>query len=205
MNKIDAISAIIRAAPTEPLVFTTGYTCRIARDIRDSANHFYMTGSMGLAISVGAGVAVTTGRTTVVVDGDGSVLMNPAGLIAAALFPTAPILHLVIDDGRYASTGGQATPSAAIDMPSLATALGYQSTFDVYSLADLEQVLSEQLPLCLAPTFVRCAVSADPQLPIPERIGNDLPGHARRFISYLRPSSGSGPCAKERAVQPRVA
>src|SRR5260363_186197 len=99
MNKTVAIQQIILATTNQPIIFTTGYSCRIAAHLRHRPNHFYMTGSMGLA------VALATGLPTVVVDGDGSLLMNPASLIVAGAIPDLSLLHVVLDDGVYASTG----------------------------------------------------------------------------------------------------
>jgi thiamine pyrophosphate-dependent acetolactate synthase large subunit-like protein len=73
-----------------------------------------MTGSMGLVASVGTGLALATGLVTVVVDGDGSLLMNPVGLIIAGA-AQVPLLHLVLDDGQYAWTGGQPVPAGHTD------------------------------------------------------------------------------------------
>lgn len=107
MNKVQAVGTVIERTPSRPVLFTTGYTCRIAKHIADRDNHFYMTGSMGLVSSIGVGIALSSGRSTVVVDGDGSLLMNPAGLITAGSMPHLPLLHVVMDDARYASTGGR--------------------------------------------------------------------------------------------------
>lgn len=90
MNKTAVIRALIEATSTDPIIFTTGYSCRIARNVADRPNHFYMTGSMGLAASIGTGIALSTGRLVVVVDGDGALAMNPGCLLTAGALPTFP-------------------------------------------------------------------------------------------------------------------
>lgn len=185
MNKTDAIAAVIAATIREPIVFTTGYACRIARALADRPNHFYMTGSMGLASSIGIGIAMETGGTTVVVDGDGSLLMNPVGLITAGTLGDLPLVHLVLDDGKYASTGGQDVPSAAADLGGLARASGYPTVRVVDEVAGLASILSEAIESCTAPVFVHCVVrDADP--PVPPRIDGDLGEHAARFGQCVR-------------------
>ncbi|WP_420341080.1 thiamine pyrophosphate-dependent enzyme [Streptomyces xinghaiensis] len=87
-----------------------------------------MTGSMGLALSIGTGLAWETRRTTLVVDGDGSLLMNPSGLVAVGAAPGLPLVHLVLDDGRYDSTGGQLTPGRTTALIAWARASGIRHT-----------------------------------------------------------------------------
>jgi sulfopyruvate decarboxylase subunit beta len=188
MNKHDAIQAIIAATTDQPTVFTTGYTCRIARAMADRPTHFYMTGSMGLASSVGFGVAVTSGLVTVVVDGDGSVLMNPVGLITVGAHRSLPLVHVVLDDGRYASTGGQSVPSRP-DLAALAQNSGYLDVHDTHDTTELTELLEKVLACCTAPTFIRCDLhGAEP--PVPARVDTDLGDHAMRFASALQAMTG---------------
>jgi sulfopyruvate decarboxylase subunit beta len=58
MSKTEVIRAVIDVAEAAPIVFTTGYASRIAHAIAPRPSHFYMTGSMGLAAPIAAGVAL---------------------------------------------------------------------------------------------------------------------------------------------------
>jgi thiamine pyrophosphate-dependent acetolactate synthase large subunit-like protein len=185
VRKTAAIRAVVEATPDVPVLFTTGYACRIAHSIRDRESHFYMTGSMGLVSSIGAGVARATGVATVVVDGDGSILMNPVGLFVVAADQSLPLVHIVLDDRRYDSTGGQEVPSGHLDLPALARASGYGEAHTVTSSAMLGKVLADALIDCRNPVFIRCVID-EPDEPVPGRIGRDLRGHADRFATYLR-------------------
>ncbi|MGW5052687.1 thiamine pyrophosphate-dependent enzyme [Actinokineospora sp. NPDC004072] len=184
MNKTDAVREVIAATGDEPVVFTTGYACRIARGIADRPNHFYMTGSMGLASSIGVGIAQATGLATVVVDGDGSVLMNPVGLVVAGALGPLPLVHVVLDDGRYDSTGGQAVPSAT-DLGALALACGYREVHRLADAAALRSALARGLGARGGPVFLHCVLT-DPDLPITARVGAGLGAHAERFSRHLR-------------------
>src|SRR4051812_50205137 len=82
MSKTSAVAVALATAPGIPTVFTTGFISRIGA-AAEQRNHFYMTGSMGLALSLGTGIALSSRQATLVVDGDGSLLMNPVGLIMA--------------------------------------------------------------------------------------------------------------------------
>ncbi|GAA1997079.1 thiamine pyrophosphate-dependent enzyme [Catenulispora subtropica] len=184
MNKVEAIRTVLDHAADAPVVFTTGYACRIARGIADRPGHFYMTGSMGLASSIGAGLALQTGRTAIVVDGDGSVLMNPVGLLTVGALAALPLLQVVLDDGRYASTGGQAVPSRRVDLGALAGACGYRSVYETDRVEELAELLDAALPHCPGPVFVRCDLR-EPDPPVAPRIDADLPAHAARFARHV--------------------
>lgn len=193
MNKTEAVRAVIAATHAEPIVFTTGYASRIAYGIADRPSHFYMTGSMGLASSIGTGVAQVTGTTTIVVDGDGALLMNPVGLLLAGAMPELPLVHVVLDDGRYASTGGQEVPSTATDLAALARACGYRDVRLAEDASGLESLLRTEIAACTAPVFVHC-VLADPDEPVTARVGDDLGDHAERFGRHVRELTGAAPC-----------
>ncbi|MEA5360278.1 thiamine pyrophosphate-dependent enzyme [Amycolatopsis sp., V23-08] len=185
MNKTAAVSAVLDAVRTEPIVFTTGYACRIARGIADRPNHFYMTGSMGLASSIAIGIGQQTKRPTVVVDGDGSLLMNPVGLLTAGSMRELPLVHVVLDDGRYASTGGQAVAPAGADFAALALACGYRDVRRVTDVAALGEVLREQMRVCASPVFVHCVLSDVDDL-VSARVDLNLHEYTQRLRGHLR-------------------
>ncbi|WP_329045858.1 thiamine pyrophosphate-dependent enzyme [Amycolatopsis sp. NBC_01488] len=182
MNKTTAIAAVLAVTPGRPVVFTTGYACRVARHLADRPGHFYMTGSMGLASSIGIGLALTTGRPTVVVDGDGALLMNPVGPLTAGTVPGLPLVHVVLDDAAYASTGGQDTPRA--DIPALARACGYSRVTSTSDATDLRDAVGAALTAGPGPAFVH-AVLTGPDDPVPPRVDVDLGGHARTFRDFV--------------------
>jgi len=86
---------------------------------------FRLMGTMGAAASIGLGVAVgVPDRPVVVVDGDGSLLMQLA--VVAAVADTAPsnLVHVIVDNGVYAISGAQPTPAPA-DWVALLLGAGY--------------------------------------------------------------------------------
>lgn len=190
MNKTEAIQQIILATDRQPIIFTTGYSCRIAAHLCNRLNHFYMTGSMGLAASIGIGVALVTRTPTVVVDGDGSMLMNLSSLAVVGSIPNLSLLHIVLDDGIYASTGGQAVPSKRADFIQLAQASGYLHTFQIEDTNALAIQLGHVLTHCSSPIFIHCVIN-DERSVAPSRIDPDLGRHQRQFSQYLRTCNGS--------------
>lgn len=187
VNKTTAIRSIIKATTEEPVVFSTGYACRIAQGVADRPNHFYMTGSMGLASSIAIGIAQQTDRPTVVVDGDGSLLMNPVGLVTAGASAALPLVHILLDDGRYASTGGQHVPSAKTDFAMLAAACGYSRVSRIDDADELVETLREVMGTCSAPAFIHCLLRGE-NPPIPPRVAPDLAVHAARFAENVQKS-----------------
>ncbi|GHE35655.1 thiamine pyrophosphate-dependent enzyme [Streptomyces vinaceus] len=185
LTKTAAVTVALAQAPGLPTVFTTGYAARIGA-AAGGHNHFYMTGSMGLALSLGTGIAMHSRRTTLVVDGDGSLLMNPVGLVMAGARPDLPLIHLVLDDGAYASTGGQRSPGDSVDLPGWARACGFSRVHTVGSEEALAAVLREELRNPPAPVFVQCRVTSDTTAP-PPRVTDDLEGITARFSEFLAP------------------
>ncbi|WP_424862858.1 thiamine pyrophosphate-dependent enzyme [Streptomyces sp. MMS24-I29] len=155
---------------------------RIAASTAHQGNdsHFFMTCSMGLAPSIGTGLARETRRTTLVVDSDGSLLMNPSGLVAVGAAPALSLVHLVLDDGRYDSTGGQLTPGRTANLIAWARASGIRHTHTFTEEDELSTHLPHIVQECRAPDFVRCIVSPDSSAP-PPRVSEDLAEITRRF------------------------
>jgi len=77
--------------------------------IDDQSTNFYMLGTMGLASSIGLGLALAQDKKVISIDGDGSVLTNLGTLPTIANNATGNYILLIIDNGSYGSTGDQPT------------------------------------------------------------------------------------------------
>ncbi|MEP2533160.1 MULTISPECIES: sulfopyruvate decarboxylase subunit beta [Roseobacteraceae] len=77
--------------------------------IDDQPNNFYMLGTMGLASSIGLGLALSQPKPVIVIDGDGSVLTNLGTLPTIANNVANNYILLIVDNGSYGSTGDQPT------------------------------------------------------------------------------------------------
>ena len=77
--------------------------------IDDRDTNFYMLGTMGLASSIGLGLALAQDKKVVVIDGDGSVLTNLGTLPTIANNVADNYVLLIVDNGSYGSTGDQPT------------------------------------------------------------------------------------------------
>ena len=77
--------------------------------IDDQPSNFYMLGTMGLASSIGLGLALSQKEKVISIDGDGSVLTNLGTLLTIANNIANNFILLIIDNGSYGSTGDQPT------------------------------------------------------------------------------------------------
>ena len=77
--------------------------------IDDQPTNFYMLGTMGLASSIGLGLALAQKKKVVAIDGDGSVLTNFGTLPTIANNAAGNFVLLIVDNGSYGSTGDQPT------------------------------------------------------------------------------------------------
>lgn len=140
MTTREAIQIVAKKLKGELVVCTTGYTCRDVQACADRPGNFYMIGSMGLAASVGLGVALSKPRAKVVVfDGDGAVLMGLGNLPAIGTLSPANLIHVVFDNEVFASTGNQPTYSGSVSLDGLAAAAGYRQVGRAATAEELER------------------------------------------------------------------
>ena len=113
------------------VVSTTGKLSRELYELDDrdgdKRNRFYMVGSMGCASGFGLGIArANPTQQLLVLDGDGSLLMKFGSLATIGCASPVNYHHIVFDNGAHDSTGGQPTPSPAVDFAVAALACGYR-------------------------------------------------------------------------------
>jgi phosphonopyruvate decarboxylase len=128
LSRLDAIAAARKALGREPVVHANGYMCRESFSLGDRPENFYMIGSMGLASAIGLGLALADGRTpTVVLDGDGNLLMNLGILPLVASQRPPRFVHIVFDNEVYGSTGSQRSLAGEVRLDRIAEAAGYRT------------------------------------------------------------------------------
>lgn len=123
--------------------------------IRPSDLNYLSVGAMGLASSHGLGLALgRPDKRVLVLDGDGSLLMNLGTLVTIADAAPANLVHFVFQNDQYAVNGGHPIPGAGrLDFAGLAAAAGYRG---VYTFAELSE-FARRIPGMLdeqGPTFV---------------------------------------------------
>jgi sulfopyruvate decarboxylase subunit beta len=143
MTRADAVAQVAAALRDDALVVAcNGMIGRELYTRADAPTRFYMIGSMGLASSIGLGVAlVQPARTVVVFDGDGNVLMNLGGLANVAAARAENFHHVVFDNAAHGSTGNQQTISDRVPLEEIARAAGYRRTSRVADAGKLAVAL----------------------------------------------------------------
>jgi phosphonopyruvate decarboxylase len=155
-SRADIVDAIMRACDNKACcVATNGFLSREASHV--SAEHglseicpsFYMLGSMGHALPIGLGIAgqIKTGRKVVVIDGDGGCMMHMGAMASVGRGDRAAenLIHIVIDNGAYASVGGQPTVSDDIDFTKIASGCGYREVRSAMGIDVVRRMLIELL------------------------------------------------------------
>ena len=118
---------------------------------------------MGAAAALGLGLAIAQpSKRVMVLDGDGSLLMQLGGLASIAGVAPANFYHFVLVNGVYETSGYQPIPaSGTVDFPALALGAGYKAAYDIDDAA----VLSERLPAILSQDGpVLCALRVEPEM-----------------------------------------
>ena len=145
MKRQEAIEVIMTTInPRDAVVSTTGLISREIFERFDSERNIYVPGSMGLASSIGLGVAVAQPTTRVVViDGDASLLMNLGSIVTIRNKQPTNLLHIVLDNGAYASCNEERSMSETARLDTLASDVGYQYVRVVHSQEDLKRATME--------------------------------------------------------------
>jgi sulfopyruvate decarboxylase subunit beta len=150
VRRTDCLAAIYEDLCGCAVVTNMGAVAAELYSLGHQPNFFYLEHSMGLASSLGLGVALARpGWPVVVLDGDGSVLMNLGGLTTLAQTAPPNLTHVIFDNESHLSTGGFPTATAEqADLAALARAAGIPNAREVREQADFAQA-------------VRAAIAAD--------------------------------------------
>ena len=144
MARYEAIKDIMKDIEDEVVICNIGFPSRELYEIDDRDKNFYMIGSMGLASSIGFGLALAKpNEDIVVIDGDGSLLMNMGSLVTIFANNPSNLTWIVIDNGAYGSTGNQDTYAQAIDLVDIAKSVGFENSYDFNDI-DLKEVFESE-------------------------------------------------------------
>src|SRR5258705_6155560 len=136
MKRLDALRAVYDKLADRVVVTIMGAVAAELQLIGHRPNFFYLQHAMGLASSMGLGIALSRPELTVVVfDGDGSVLMNLGGLTTLARYRPRNLVHVVFDNESLLSVGGFPTAtSTGSDLAAIAQGAGVPRTATVRTL-----------------------------------------------------------------------
>jgi sulfopyruvate decarboxylase subunit beta len=130
MRRLEALTAIYARLEASVVVTIMGAVAAELQSIGHRPNFFYLQHAMGLASSMGLGIALARPEKQVVVlDGDGSILMNLGGLTTLARYRPRNLVHVVFDNESLLSVGGFPTAtSTGTDLAAVAAAAGVPRT-----------------------------------------------------------------------------
>jgi sulfopyruvate decarboxylase subunit beta len=185
MLRIEALRAIYPRLEQCVVVTIMGAVSAELHSIGHRPGFFYLQHAMGLASSMGLGIALARPELPVVVlDGDGSVLMNLGGLTTMARYRPRNLVHVVFDNESLLSVGGFPTAtSTGSDIAGMAAAAGIPRTDEVCTIAEFVDAFDEALRAGALTTLVAKVEAKGPPVFL-----TDLPMLENRFQfqRYLR-------------------
>jgi sulfopyruvate decarboxylase subunit beta len=186
MKRSQCIEALYPELENCLVVTIMGACAQELYDLGHQENFFYLQHAMGLASSIGLGLALNLPEQKVVVlDGDGSLLMNLGTLATLARYRPRNLVHIVFDNGSLLSTGGFAshTTEGITDLAAIARGAGVPHVAAVSAFYDFMEAAAE--------AFERDDLSvivAKVEATGPDHYGMDLklPENAFRFERLIR-------------------
>jgi thiamine pyrophosphate-dependent acetolactate synthase large subunit-like protein len=138
----EAIELCLSEIKEQPIIAANGFISRDLFNVKDKNTNFYMIGSMGLASSIGLGIALKDpGKKVFVFDGDGNILMNLGSLTTIGSLKPKNLVHVVFDNSVHESTGSQPTNTNFVSVEKIAKACNYNHTFTVRTENNFEKIL----------------------------------------------------------------
>jgi thiamine pyrophosphate-dependent acetolactate synthase large subunit-like protein len=182
MNRREATHVVVEHAGQAAIIASLGHPAYDLFAAGDRPRNFYTWGSMGLASSVGLGLALARPDVRVfVLDGDGSLLMNLGSLATIGLVQPANFVLIVMDNEQFATTGGQPTPTArGADLAAAARAMRVPLTLTVRDEDALSAALDQAArrgPAVIVAKVDESAPTAKPPL--------DCVAMTQRFMSAM--------------------
>lgn len=186
MKRQKCIEAIYPELQDKLVVTIMGACAQELYDLGHCENFFYLQHAMGLASSIGLGLALNLpDEKVVVLDGDGSVLMNLGTLTTLARYRPTNLTHIVFDNGSLLSTGGFAshTTSGITDLAAIAKGAGVPNVALVTTPMDFVGAVADAFE-CDELSVIVAKVEAVG----PDHFGMDLklPENAMRFERYIK-------------------
>ena len=144
MTRLEATHALAAWFGKNPVIASLGHPAYDLFATGDRDTYFYTWGSMGLASSIGVGLAMAQpDKRVVVLDGDGSLLMNLGSLATIGWVQPKNLVLIVWDNALYGTTGGQDTATAhGTDLAAAAKATGISSATTVLTIDELVEAAS---------------------------------------------------------------
>jgi len=147
MLRLDCLRSIHSELENSLVVTIMGAVAAELQSLGHRPNFFYLQHAMGLASSTGLGLAMCLPeQRVIVIDGDGSLLMNLGSLSTMARYRPKKLTHVVFDNESLLSVGGFPTAtSTGTDLEGIARAAGIPQVSTVHSLETFQAAVSNAL------------------------------------------------------------
>ena len=146
IDRLLATEIVVELADDQPIIGGIGNS---TFDLvpYDRPRNFYMWNSMGMASSIGVGLALARSDLRVIVlDGDGSILMNLGSLATEITSGARNLVHIVWDNGGWEITGGQPAGSPfGVDLEVVGRGCGFRRTATVADLDSFRSVMRQAM------------------------------------------------------------
>lgn len=162
----DACLKVLARHHTDQIVVATYRAAFEWMEIRPHPLNYVSIGAMGLASSHALGLALgRPDKRVLVLDGDGSLLMNLGSLVTIAEAAPENLIHFVCHNGTYEANGGHPIPgNGKLNFTGLALAAGYREAYAFSELADFDARIGDLLAQD-GPVFVDLLVEPGEQYP----------------------------------------
>jgi sulfopyruvate decarboxylase subunit beta len=147
MTRLDCLRSVYGRLAGCAVVRIMGGVAAELYSLGHRPNFFYLNHSMGLASSIGLGLALSKpDRKVVVLDGDGSLLMNLGALATTGRCKPPNLVHVVFDNAQLQAGGGAPTATASgADLAALARAAGIHSVSSPGSVREFAAAVTDAL------------------------------------------------------------
>src|SRR5438552_13418241 len=140
MKREHCFRILARHITDQDVVIATYSSAVDWNDLGPRTLNYFSMGAMGLASSHGLGLALANpNKRIVVLDGDGSLLMNLGSLVTIAAVAPKNLVHFVCNNGCYEANGSHPIPNQKVDFSGIARSAGYRHTHDFSELSSFEQ------------------------------------------------------------------
>lgn len=161
---LEALAAALDAA-RDLLVAGLGANARYLPHLGVRAPAFALCDAMGAAIPLALGMALARpDRRVIVLEGDGSLLMNLNTLATVAAAGAPNLAIFLFENRRYESSGGQPLPDVEVDFVAVARGTGVPLAERLDGPGALAAALDRGRR---GPAFFVLSTAYDPQEPIP--------------------------------------
>lgn len=164
MSREEAIEVILDHMPENTIYSaTTGRATRELFFLREKRNEtkahdFLNVGSMGHASSAALGIALSTDRPVVALDGDSAAIMHMGAMTMVSKLSAPNFMHIVLNNGAHESVGGQPSAGHLVNFTKIAEACGYHTVGKAVESKEELIAAVEKLKDCGHASFIDCRI-----------------------------------------------